>query len=148
MRMGPDLWRWWDDTPVILLHYMVKGTLRGNESPKSTLRERLSGWTWPSHGSALNPGLKVRDARHETYLICCGWLENGRGHLARNTRKSQIWEWPQNNFQQEDRDLIPAAARDWILPTRMSSEDDFTQSVQMGSPSSWHLDVSIVTPWA
>ena len=42
-------------------------------------------------------------------------------------------------------DLIPTAARNWILPTRrMILVTDSPQSFQMRTQSSWHLDYSLV----
>ena len=60
---------------------------------------------------------------------------------------SKSWEQSLANSQQENGDLTPTMAKDWILPaTWKSLEVDSSQSFQMSTQLSWHLDFSLVRP--
>lgn len=81
-----NLWIRWPVTPVIMLHYMSRGT--SSERASSNHASPLKAEFYSSKVKERVAEEEVRDSRHRGVLRCRCWLQRWRGPHARERRGS------------------------------------------------------------
>lgn len=143
-----NLWIRWPVTPVIMLHYMSRGT--SSERASSNHVSPLKAEFYSSKVKEKVAEEEVRDSRHRGVLRCRCWLQRWRGPHARECRGSlEIVSSPQlaaskemktSNLQLQRTEFCQQSERVWKRILLLS----FQIRVQLGQ----HLGSELVRPQA
>lgn len=89
---------------------------------------------WPSHRIPLNLDPKVRNREDRGWNLrgfaawgsLHHWLEDGEGHMARNSGSPWDWKWLPLQAIKGSKDLSPKTTRGWFCNSKNNLEADIS----------------------